>query len=558
MAAGDSLRKYWPVVTAIVIIAVMSCAAILVLRTMPPSTIAMATGPEGSAYYEVGKRYRVELAKAGVEVRLVSTGGSPENLALLLDPRSGVSVSLIRGGTAGAIASHELESLGAVAYQPLWLFQRRGLAAARGLLDLRGRKISVGPVGSGTWELSLELLKRNGIDGRGSELLTLAPEAASEKLLAGESDAMLTLNAWEGPIVQKLLDERIEAASFERADAYVALYPFLNKVVVPRGAGDLEKDLPATDVVLLAPKTSLVVRKDLHSAIQYLRLNAAVQIHSAPGIFQRASQFPAAEAIDFPLSAEALQYYKSGRPFLHNYLPFWMVELVGKLVLVLIPVIGLLYPIMRFLPAAYDWLMRSKILRIYGELRLLDDEIVRTGTGTERDTGAMIAQLDQLEQEADNLRLPVAYASMRYFLRNHIDLVRAGRKRPCGSTEKIRRGYCRLLSGDKVDWCRHLSQVGRVGADPHEDRHDEADDACLVGIDCRRAGHSEPELRSIDVTGDNVGGARTQRRQSHHRVRFQARWSGLGQGRHGRFVRRRQGGRPEFDGAYHADHIPRG
>jgi TRAP-type uncharacterized transport system substrate-binding protein len=403
----------------------IACVAALVVQTIPPFTIVMATGPEGSAYYELGKRYRAKLAESGVKVRLVTTAGSPENLALLRDPRSGVNVSLLRGGASGAIGAHELESLGTIGYQPLWLFQRRGLRQSSGFPALRGLKISIGPIGSGTWTLARQLLKLNGIDERVSELLTLMPEAAVEKLLAGEIDAMLTLNAWEAPVVQRLVsDERIEIANFQRADAYAALYPFLNKVVVPRGIADLAKDLPPTDVYLIAPKTSLVIRKDLHSAIQYLLLDAAVELHSEPGIFQHANQFPAAESIDLPLSSEARQFYKSGRPFLRSYLPFWMAELVAKLLVLLIPVIGLLYPIIRFLPSAYDWMMRSRILRIYGELRFLDDEITRGGTDN-RDPAAIIAQLEQIEQQADGLRLPVAYASMLYQLRDHIELVRA-------------------------------------------------------------------------------------------------------------------------------------
>jgi hypothetical protein len=165
------------------------------------------------------------------------------------------------------------------------------------------------------------------------------------------------------------------------------------------------------------------VRKDLHPAIQYLLLDAAMQIHSRPGIFQHANQFPAAEGIDIPLSREALQFYKSGRPFLHNYLPFWVAELVGTLIFLLIPILGVLYPMIRSLPRLYDWLMRSKITRIYGELRFLEDEIIdarRTG----RDISAMVVQFDHLEEQANHLKIPVAYASRLYELRNHIDVVR--------------------------------------------------------------------------------------------------------------------------------------
>jgi TRAP transporter TAXI family solute receptor len=432
MALRDFLRNHWPAVAIAVTVVAIVIAALVILRHMPPRMIVMATGSKGGTFYDVGERYRAALASAGVQVRLVPTGGSAENLALLLDPHSGVSVGLIQGGTIGAAASsNKLESLGTVFYEPLWLFYKPGLRNNKGFVDLRGRRISVGPVGSGGRALSVELLKRNGIDGQNSELLALAPEAAAEKLLAGEIDAAATLNGWEAPIVQKLItDEDIELFSFAaRADAYVALYPSLDKVVVPRGVGDLAKDLPPTDVTLFAPKASLVVHKDLHPAIQYLLLDAAVRIHSRPGIFQHANQFPAAESIDLPLSREALQFYKSGRPFLHNYLPFWVAELFGALILLLIPILGVIYPLIRFLPSLYSWLMRSKIARIYGELRFLEDEIMearRTGG----DISAMVAQFDHLEEQANHLRIPVAYASMLYELRDHIDVVRERLQKP--------------------------------------------------------------------------------------------------------------------------------
>ena len=303
MALRYFLRNNWPAVTITVTAVAMVIAAIVIFRSMPPRMIVMATGSEGGSFYDVGERYRAALASAGVKVRLVPTAGSAENLALLLDPHSGVSVGLVQGGTIGAEASSKLESLGTVFYEPLWLFYERGLGNNKGQIDLRGRRISA--VGSGTRALSLELLKRNGVDGQNSELLALTTKESEEKLLAGEIDALGTVNAWEAPIVQKLItDEHIELYSFAaRADAYVALYPFLNKVVVPRGVGDLAKDLPPTDVILFAPKVSLVVRKDLHPAIQYLLLDAAVRIHSRPGIFQHANQFPAAESIDLPLSS---------------------------------------------------------------------------------------------------------------------------------------------------------------------------------------------------------------------------------------------------------------
>ena len=147
------------------------------------------------------------------------------------------------------------------------------------------------------------------------------------------------ITSWNAPAVQRLIaDERVSLADVSRADAYIARYPFLSKVTVPAGVGDLAKHLPPKDVTLLAPTASLVVRKDLHPAIQYLLLNTAVQIHSGVGIFQRVGHFPTAEGVDLPLSDVAFQFYKSGQPFLQNTLPFWMASLVGRLLILLIPI----------------------------------------------------------------------------------------------------------------------------------------------------------------------------------------------------------------------------
>src|SRR5260370_19069210 len=266
----------------------------------------------------------------------MQTAGSPENLALLHDPRSGVSVALVQGGIMNPEDSSELESLGTLFYEPLWLFRRREVGGG-GLDGLRGRKIAIGPERSGTQALSLELLNRHGIKHEVSQLLPLAPRDAADRLWAGDIDAAFMVASWDAPDVQRLLAAKhIELSGYPQADAYVALYPFLNKVVVPRGVRDLAGDQPPHDVVLIAPKAALVVRNDLHPAIQLLLLNAATQIHSGPGIFQRAGEFPPAEAFGVPPSGEAARFYKSGPPFLHKYLPFWVAEHIRKLIILLI------------------------------------------------------------------------------------------------------------------------------------------------------------------------------------------------------------------------------
>jgi TRAP-type uncharacterized transport system substrate-binding protein len=398
------------------------CAVFLVLPSLPPHTIVMATGPKGGSFAEVGLRYREILGRSGIDVKLLPTGGDFDNLAQLRDPHSEVSVGFIQAGSTTQRESPDLLSLGVVFYEPLWLFYQRGLQVDA-LTELRGRKVSIGPEGSGTRVLSLELLRRNGITEDTFVPLGLSPEEGSRKMLNKEIDAAFVLTSWDAMVVRQLLAaETVELANFPRADAYVALYPFLNKVVVPTGVGDLATNRPASDKTLLAPKVTLAVRKSVHPAIQYALLSAAVEIHADPGIFQRAGQFPAAEPIGLPLSSEAQRFHKSGRPFLQHHLPFWMAVLVERLLVFLIPVVGLLYPLLRFIPSLYDWSMRSKVFRLYGEMRFLELQIERGDAKLDLD--ATTAQLDRIEERANQLRMPKAYASMVYSLLGHIALVR--------------------------------------------------------------------------------------------------------------------------------------
>jgi TRAP-type uncharacterized transport system substrate-binding protein len=402
---------------------VVAFAALLtMLSPTPPRTVMMATGAQGSAYSEFGERYRALLARHGVRLKLVSTNGAVDNVRMLGDASSGVSVAFVQGGIVDAEQAPELLSLGTVFYEPVWLFIRGDLARASADM-LKGRRVSIGPEGSGTRKLASELIAALGVDVTSTEMLDLTSQDAGAALLRGEIDMAVMVAPWEYAVVRQLLaSEFINAMSFPRADAHIALRPYLNKLIVPQGVADLARNRPPADLLLVAPKSSLVVRSDLHPAIQYLLLEAASQLHSKPGIFQKAGQFPAAEPIDLPLSDQAQRYYQTGPPFLQRYLPFWMAVFVARLLLLLIPILGVAYPMVRLLQAIYGWGMRRRIFNLYGELKFLEADIEARPPGAPVED--LRAALEKLEFRANHLRVPVAFAHMLYTLRDHIGLVR--------------------------------------------------------------------------------------------------------------------------------------
>ena len=421
-AAGNRRVRRVVIAVAALLIAVALVVTVALMAPLPPRTIVMATGAQGGTYAEAARRYQAALARNGVRLELRETHGSVENLALLRDPQSGVSVALAQGGLTSATDSPAVRSLGTVFYEPVWVFLRQEDLPQPGSRGFRGRGY-IGQPGSGTRALAEELLVMLGQDMSLIKPVDMTAAEAGEALLRGELDLAVIVSAWEAPIVRRLLTAPgITTLSAPRADAHVALHPYLSRLVLPRGVGDLASDRPPEDVQLLAVKASLLVRKDLHPAIQYLLLDAASITHGAAGIFNRAGQFPAAEPTDLPLSDTALQYFRSGVPWLQRNLPFWLASIASQLLVLLIPIIGVIYPIFRLLPALFGWSMRQRIFHLYGELKFLEAEIDAVGA---RHAGPELhARLEQLEQRANHMHVPQAFAHMVYTLRLHIGMVR--------------------------------------------------------------------------------------------------------------------------------------
>jgi hypothetical protein len=172
----------------------------------------------------------------------------------------------------------------------------------------------------------------------------------------------------------------------------------------------------------LAPAANLVVRSDLHPALQSLLLQAASEVHGKVGFFQNRGEFPAYKDPLLPLSPEASRYYKSGAPFLQRYLPFWLAVLIDRLVVLLVPIVALLIPLIKVAPAIYSWRIRSKVFRCYGELKFLENDLKQHFEPTR--LPEYRHRLDDIEEEASGLPVPLAFTDLVYTLREHINLVR--------------------------------------------------------------------------------------------------------------------------------------
>ena len=465
--ARDFIAQYW--------MALLACAIALALgfkyvNPAPPNTIHISTGADEGAFTLYAERYKKVLARDGVTLVLRPSSGAAQNLVRLLDDSAGVHAGFLQGGMVsdgnGPEIADKLVSLGSMYYEPLWVFVRvapladsagagagatarpaakigkvtarpaarpgtariAGGAAAPAaaltkLTDLKGLRIAAGVTGGGTSTLALRLLTPSGISDSNSTLLPLSGATAAAALLEGRADAAMFLTTLDTPHIQQLLaTPGIALMNLDQADAMIRNFPFLHRLTLPHGSFDLERNIPAEDVALLAPTVKIAVRADLHPALITLMLKAAAEVHGNASLLQKEREFPLGSDTEIPLSPDAARYYKSGPPFLQKYLPFWAATWVDRMFFILLPIFAILIPVTRIAPAMYSWRIRAKVYHWYGELKFLEGQL--RNNPAEAKLPGYLERLDWIEDQVNRIRLPLAFSNHVYFLREHIELVR--------------------------------------------------------------------------------------------------------------------------------------
>ncbi len=403
---------------------VASAAAFLFLNTAAPRTLTITSGPAGSTFYRNAERYQKILAREGVTLKILPSDGSPENLKRLADPKARVDIGFVLGGAAGDRSFDPLMSLGSVSYQPLMVFYR---GEKRELLSqFKGKRLNVGPAGSGPHDLALALLKANGIvPGEGTVLDETDFEDPGKELRAGRVDAVFLMgDSTAGSVMRKLLrDGDVRLFSFVQTDAYVRRVKVLNKLLLPRGGLDLGADLPPEDVHLVGPTVQLIARDSLHPALSDLLLEAAREVHGPAGMFRKPGEFPVAQEGEFRISPDATRYYTSGKGFLYRTFPFWLASLVARVLALLVPVVLLLLPALKFAPMIYRWRVESRIYRWYQVLLELEREAFKPDVDAAR-REELLRQIDHIEAAVNRIVIPASFGDVFYSLRGHIDFVR--------------------------------------------------------------------------------------------------------------------------------------
>lgn len=411
--------------TAIIFICVVVIvAAFWFIHSAPPDTIIITSGDDNTSFVKTAERYKKILARNGVTLKILKSEGSLENLERLDNPKFRVDVGFVQTGVAKGQNIDNLVSLGSISYEPLYIYYRSN-KPLEVLSQFKGKRLAIGEDGTGTHVLALELLAMNGIKpGGNTTLLEMDDEDAEKALREGKIDAafMMSDSASSQTMRELLTTPGIRLFDFSQADAYSRRIGYLNKIVLPKGSFDFGKNIPDHDISLISPTVEIIARADLHPALSDLLLEAATEVHSRQGLTHKRGEFPAMLEHEYKISPDAVRFYKSGKSFLYKYMPFWLASLVNRILVIFVPMILILIPGLKSIPALYRWRMRLRLLRWYRALLILEEDLVTHITPEKRNE--LLDRLNRIEETVNNLKVPASFADQLFTLRSYMVMVR--------------------------------------------------------------------------------------------------------------------------------------
>jgi len=408
-------------IAALITVLVVSWLALAYFVPSLPTRITIGTGGKGTTFEYFAEHYQKIFARAGVNLIVRETAGALENLALLKDPHSGVQIGFVTGGLSNSEDAPNLLSMGLISNVPFWIFYPSS-ESLTGLSQLRGKRIAVGPEGSGARHTAERLLSKADINANTATLLPFSGDAAVGALMDGRADVAFIVGGSDAPSVAKLLkDPKLRLLNFSTAEALTRMFPDLVRLVLPKGVIEIDPPNPPEDITLVGTTAKVLIRDDLHPAIVQLLARTMKVEHRGPGLFQRSGEFPSIEDPEFPVSRIAADYYRNGPTFLANYLPFWMTIYAQRAIAFIVAALAIVFPVFGFAPRLYEWLIHQRLRRLYRRLRVIEIALQRELTAP---------QIKSLEDELAKIEraaraVPLRQSDLYFVIKYHLDQTRA-------------------------------------------------------------------------------------------------------------------------------------
>lgn len=240
-----------------------------------PEFLSILTGGTTGTYYPLGGAMATIIEnETGIDTTAESSQASAANMTALAD--GGGQIAFVQTDTAFYAAEgtnmfegeviDTVSAIGALYPETIQLVTTANSGIAS-FDDLKGKKVSVGAPGSGTYINAEQLLEIHGMTMEDIEAQNLDFAESQESLQAGQIDAAFITAGTPTGAVESLsatADVVIVPVADDKAAELIEKYPYYAKDTVPSGTYGLTEDVPTVSVLAM-----LVVQNELSEDLVY-------------------------------------------------------------------------------------------------------------------------------------------------------------------------------------------------------------------------------------------------------------------------------------------------
>ena len=390
-------RRWW-----LFYVPVLLCAfaavwwAVTSWHVLPPNKLVISGGSPQYSYSRLAQRYAEQLERIGVHTEIIYAASEADAIAQLANTNDAASVGF--ANTVYADKAGNLQALAVIGLEPVWIFS--SLNGPGSLGNAKGLRIAVGPDTASTASAAKLLLAHAGVKTGDVRLDPLTDIAAAEALIDGRVDMVFQVAGEESAAVQMLTRAGgIQLLSVDNAGSLSSQERPLQLLLLPQGVIELRGDIPPRDLTMISLQTHLLIKPNVHPALQRALLLAATEIHEVPTFLQHHGQFPSFRGSDFQLSPIAKAFNLGTRPWMETLLPYGKAQLAELVLFALLPIFCLTFIILAWIPKLFDWRINAGLNHFYGELKFLENEMHAVASKNPIALKGLLERLDNIEQK---------------------------------------------------------------------------------------------------------------------------------------------------------------
>ena len=339
-----------------------------IYESWPPEKIVIAAGPKGGFYDTTSLEIRRLLQAKGINVEILNYTETSKIIGDVNDLKSPISLGFLAQKIEAGVYKNVI-SLGSIMKDPLFIFQRLGLALTSPA-EFRDLKVGVSPKNTGSRAITDIVLMSYGILPDSANLIPLSLFEMQRAVEEGTIDVGFFLQPATNTVVASLGERGLATlVQTEHAQSITKKFGHLSAVTIAKGSFSVIKNLPAKDTQMVAVPVTVIAKHDLHPAIVTALALALKEIVASPTLISVPGEFPSMEIEHtFEDSSRAAEIYKLGtsnEPFLYRHLPFKVAGVLDSLTLILSVLVSVYVILLHLLEPLKLWLEKKPLRQLH-------------------------------------------------------------------------------------------------------------------------------------------------------------------------------------------------